>query len=59
MRVADAGDTSVDAALAEILSEWGHILTLKRGEKRELKSLSADKMFLLSSLMAATGYLNS
>lgn len=50
---------ALDAALAEILSERGHILTLKKEEKRELKALSVDKMFPLSSLMAATGYLNS
>lgn len=54
VRVADARDNSVDAALAEISHSY-----IKKEEKRELKALSVDKMFPLSSLMAATGYLNS
>lgn len=33
MRVADAKDTSVDTAQAEILSERGHIFTLKKKKK--------------------------
>lgn len=48
MRVTDARDTSVDAALAEILSERGHIFPLKKEEKRELKAFSSVSSFLLN-----------